>query len=432
MDPLGAAASLITVLGTLIASTDRAYSVISGLRDAPKEVNSLGEEVLALKAVLTNIKAASELEIPFQQAPSSSRLQGPLVHHINRAQNVLSAIEDIAKDLRKSSAIQPPSVSRTGWLKKRSKIKRLRDDLNGQKINMSLLLMTKTMYATSCFCRRISTKETAHSFLFRNDLYSMGTGLRTMGTELHIMGQRLAQNELATSSRQDEHQLLLQRILQGQTYMTCSLDHNKLPPTRPSQVNASNAQSTASTVGDARSQALISTPASSPISNETQSSVFSEVSEVVPLNQSAVRALRDNERKLRLSVCPCTCHSTMQYSTSTITSKAFGSLIIGVSGRIFSNPVCNSPKCRDHSQFSITVAYYFPCWLVAKAIIFQCVRLPCGNPSFGLKVRNLLPEHSPVMGTIERGQPLVLRSILEDRKSSPDDMEEMGWTLLTV
>ncbi len=145
MDPLGAAASFITVLGTLIATTDRAYSIISGLRNAPKEVKLLGQDVLELKAVMTNIKDASELDIQFQQAPRSSQLQGPLAHHVNRAQNVLSAIEDMAKDLKKSSPTQLPSVSRTGWLKRRNKIERLRNDLNSQKINISLLLMTKTM-----------------------------------------------------------------------------------------------------------------------------------------------------------------------------------------------------------------------------------------------------------------------------------------------
>lgn len=246
------------------------------------------------------------------------------------------------------------------------------------------------------------------------------------------MGHRLAQNEQTTSSRQNEHLLLLQRILQGQTYMTHTLDHHHLPSSRQPQPNTGNIKSATSIAGDMHSQALISSPATGSYPVETQSSVSSEGSQVVPLNQSAVRALRGNGRELRLSVCSCSCHSTMHYSTSTITSKVFGSLIIGVSGRIFSNPVCDSPNCRDHSHFSITVAYYFPCWLVAKAIIFQCVRLPYGHPSFGLRVRNLLPEHSPVINAIARGQPLVLRSLLEHRVSSPDDMEEMAWTLLTV
>lgn len=148
MEPLGAAASLITVLGTLIASTDRAYSVISGLRDAPKEVKVLGQEVLELKAVLTNIKAASELDLQSQHAPSSGQLQDSLAHNLNRAQTALSAIEVMAKNLRKGSPIQPASVSRTGWLKVRHKVERLRSDLNNQKINIALLLMTKTMYET--------------------------------------------------------------------------------------------------------------------------------------------------------------------------------------------------------------------------------------------------------------------------------------------
>lgn len=161
MEPLGAAASFITVLGTLIASTDRAYGLISGLRDAPKEVKSLGQEVLELKAVMANIKTASELDIQTQQAPSSSQLQDPLAHHIDRAQITLSAIEVMAKNLRKALPIQPPSVSRTGWLKVRHKVERLRNDLNRQKINISLLLMTKTMYATFCFRRHMSTTLTS-------------------------------------------------------------------------------------------------------------------------------------------------------------------------------------------------------------------------------------------------------------------------------
>lgn len=291
-------------------------------------------------------------------------------------------------------------------LKKRNKIERLRMDLSSQKINISLLLMTKYM----------------------SDLHSMNTGLYNMSNELRTVGHRLDQNELATSSRQNDHQLLLERILQGQTYMTYRLDQNQLPSIGPTQANAGNFQSTASTTDDVHSQASISTPASCTVPLETQSPVLSKGSKVVPLNQSAVRALRGNEQKLRLSVCPCSCHNTMQSSKSTIT---LGSLVIGVSGRIFSNPVCDSPNCRDHSHFSITMAYYFPCWLFAKAIIFQCVRLPYGHPSFGLRVRSLLPEHSPVMHAIERGQPLVLRSMLERRISSPDYMEEMGWTLLT-
>ena len=248
-----------------------------------------------------------------------------------------------------------------------------------------------------------------------------------MGTS---MDRRLAQIE-STARQQNEYMLLMQRMLQGQTYTTWGLDQYQLAPNRPS-LNAGNVPTTVSTAGDVHSQALIAIPASGPISVETQSTVLSEGSEVAPQTQSVVRAVRQNQRKVRLSVCACRCHSIMQYSTSVITSKVFGSLIIGLSGRIFSDPECDSPNCRDHSHFSITVAYYFPCWLVARAIIFQCVRLPYGHPSFGLRVRSLLPEHSPVMNAIARGEPLVLRSMLENRISSPDDMEEMGWTLLTV
>ena len=145
MDPLGAAASFITVVGTLIASADKAYSILSGLRDAPKEVRGLGQEVVALKAVLTNVQAAANLERQSQRGPSPSRLQGPLTPHIDRAQKALSVIDNMTKSLNNSSSIDSLSVSRKGWLMKRSKIERLRKELERQKINIALALMTITM-----------------------------------------------------------------------------------------------------------------------------------------------------------------------------------------------------------------------------------------------------------------------------------------------
>ena len=232
-----------------------------------------------------------------------------------------------------------------------------------------------------------------------------------MSAKLHIMGQRLAQEDLTTSSRHNELLSLLQHILEGRTYMTCNLDHKGLLPNRSTEAHTDETPSFTRVNGD------IPCPTGS---------------EIVPLNQSAVQALNRNSRKPRLSICPCRCHINMRCSTSAITSKFFGSLVIGIVGRIFGDQACDSPNCRNHPHFSITVAYYFPSWLIAKAIIFQCVRQPYGQPAFGLRVRNLLPEHSPAMRATEGGDPLALRSILEDRISTPNDMEEMAWTLLTI
>ena len=246
------------------------------------------------------------------------------------------------------------------------------------------------------------------------------------------MGHRLTQIELANSARHNELMVLLQRTLDGQTHVTCNIDHNHLVPNGQTQAYTGNVQSIVRTVGDSNSHAFFLPPASGLSSAGAQSSVAAERSQLVPLNQSAVRALRGYGRKPRLAPCPCSCHTTLRYSTCPIRSKVFGNLVIGVSGRVFIDSACDTSHCLDHPHFSMTVAYYFPSWLLAKAIIFQCVRSPYGQPSFGLQVRNLLPEHSQAMRAIERGQPLVLPSMLEDRVSTPNDMEEMGWTLLTV
>ncbi len=148
MEPLGAAASLITLLGTLIAAVDKAYSVIIGLRDAPRQLQILCQEVLELKAVLIDVKAASELDLQAQQTLSSSQAHrsSTLSHHIKRTQDVISALTDLANDFTMSLHVQQPTVKRVGWLKNRKKIEHLRNDLQNQKMNLALLLMTKMMY----------------------------------------------------------------------------------------------------------------------------------------------------------------------------------------------------------------------------------------------------------------------------------------------
>ena len=423
MDPLAAAASFMTVLGTLITSIDKSYSVINCLRDAPKEVQELGQEVLELKGVMIDAQAAANLDVQSTQGSNTPELRSSLTPQIERAQKTLSTIEDIAKDLTRQTPMGSPSISRKGWLMNRKKVERLRDELERQKMNITISLQIKTMYAYYYPTDVLLRAKGAYSSTPSTHLHRIVNGFESVGNEVHVMGHRLAQHELASSSRGSEHLLLLQQIRQGETHLVCRLERNHLP---------ANRETLASTTANVDPQAPSTSPVSGISPAERQSFLFASGSQIIPLNHNAVRTLEKSGARTRLGVCPCRCHRTLRYSICPITSKLFGSLIIGVSGRMLSNSACDSLQCRNHPHYSITVAYYFPSWLVAKFIIFHCVRSPYGQPSLGLQVRNLLPEYSQAMGAIFKGQPLLLQSMLEDRSATPNDMEEMGWTLLTV
>jgi hypothetical protein len=154
--------------------------------------------------------------------------------------------------------------------------------------------------------------------------------------------------------------------------------------------------------------------------------IRSNTSEAIDLRHRIRSAL------LSTSYCRCQCHNLRVSATPCIFTKTLGRLVIGISGQITSDPICNLATCDDKSRYTLTLTYYFPSWWMARAIILRCVQKPNGSPQFSLQTRELLPEHSPMINAITDGKIQNLRTIFSERVCSPNAMEPMGWTGLTV
>jgi len=175
----------------------------------------------------------------------------------------------------------------------------------------------------------------------------------------------------------------------------------------------------------------------SPVLSETQEESLDHKTNEVSITPSSLdvvdRRLTPYRGILSPNIsCKCVCHQLRVFCSPQVLTKSFGRVIVGVSGHVFSEPTCNESTCHDKSRYSMIITYFFPSWWIAKAIILTCVRNPYGNPTMGLYVRNLLPEHSPMIRAITSGSVTNLQSIFQNHISTPNDMEEMGWTGLTV
>jgi STAND-like protein len=150
MDPLSITSSGIAVLAAVIASCKSAHQVVSGLRDAPKELQKLSQESMELQAVLADITSANQLKpsakavLPESVTPSPA-FSAALSDHIQKAEEILTSLKDLVTSLGPSPSSNDAKVKRLGWLKNRKRVMELRKDMNKLKVSLGALLTSRAL-----------------------------------------------------------------------------------------------------------------------------------------------------------------------------------------------------------------------------------------------------------------------------------------------
>ena len=105
MDPISFAASLITVAGLLTASSKKIHDLRKKFRNAPKEVESLLEQVQTFKGLL--IELHTQLQDYCISAPPQDTLPqvwGDAIAHMKRdVQSLQTSLSDVEVLLKKKS-----------------------------------------------------------------------------------------------------------------------------------------------------------------------------------------------------------------------------------------------------------------------------------------------------------------------------------------
>ncbi len=142
MEPLSIAASALTVLGAVEA----AFQSIKAYRDAPSQLEALGNEIVDITAVVT------EAGRVITESQNSVHSRADKTLHLTSA---LTNIRDKARELevlfRSCVVINSlPSAghktSRIKWLKARGKVQSLRNELSNGRLNLLVALANFSAY----------------------------------------------------------------------------------------------------------------------------------------------------------------------------------------------------------------------------------------------------------------------------------------------
>lgn len=129
------------------------------------------------------------------------------------------------------------------------------------------------------------------------------------------------------------------------------------------------------------------------------------------------------------SFCSCVCHKRTRFRSPTFARRLLGSLCVGYSSIPLFAQKCSEETCREKTNFSATFTYYFPSWLISKMISLIFITTAAGDPAACLSIRPLNRDFS-IFRMASTGDLSGIKSILGTRNVHPSVGYHGGWTPL--
>ncbi|KAH7060893.1 ankyrin repeat-containing domain protein [Macrophomina phaseolina] len=129
--------------------------------------------------------------------------------------------------------------------------------------------------------------------------------------------------------------------------------------------------------------------------------------------------------------CKCKCHK--KSPPHAFSNQLLGNLFLGYSSIPFFASKCSESDCQGRCMSrttNMTLTYYFPAWVMAKALHFAYTYTPLSGPTFGLAVRNLVSHNCGLLSSAREGDVDGLKSALASGSARLNDSDETGFTAL--
>lgn len=148
MDPVSAAASLLTLSSACASIGGLTVNLIKTLQNAPKELIMLSNEVNDLSAILHEIHHASlpsvsnsNNEHELQQTSLAQNIT--FASQIHLAKGQVETLDAFVKSLSKSlQGGEKPGVDRIGWARKKKDARKIREQLAETRTRLHILMDT--------------------------------------------------------------------------------------------------------------------------------------------------------------------------------------------------------------------------------------------------------------------------------------------------
>ena len=151
MDPLSITASTLTVLSAL----ETAFRLIKSYREAPGQLEALNNEIADITAAVTEVaRVLKKSQVTVDSlSDNGSHLTLALANIREKARELEASFDSCVTPSSKSDGAK---FSRISWLKVKSKVQRLQNELRDSRLNLSIALATFTAYVLKHRSHRIS------------------------------------------------------------------------------------------------------------------------------------------------------------------------------------------------------------------------------------------------------------------------------------
>ena len=398
-DPLGATASVLAIVSACTVCATKLYKIIRTLHDAPQEVLALSNEVNDIKAIVEAYKEAVE---------THSRIVDEECENILlRAGETLTKLRLLMTGLVVDAAEETYQVKRSRWLRKKSKLLKLCEELKAVRLSLHLLMDAGSTSSVFRIERAVLDLGSATAQAQNQNVAYFGQ-FATATASSHIA----LHESLATQSLSQAQQTKMLETILHRTSASSSGDKSTLLPAldHPS-----------ATAG----QCSLTLQAQQP-SQIAATSTYQATS----LSTLSIQLRRQSHCG---KGCNCICHSNARWRSPSLLDAYFGTLIVGYLGLPKFTPKCNRDECRGNAATYIEMTYCFPQWFLERAVYMLAAMNGFGGPVVGLTVRRRTEYtcansifQMAVVGNVEG-----VRALLTDKTANPNDVNtDYGETAL--
>ena len=119
----------------------------------------------------------------------------------------------------------------------------------------------------------------------------------------------------------------------------------------------------------------------------------------------------------------CICHRRCIGQTPKYLTHVLGTLFIAYAGLPRVTQPCNFHGCIQRTSPTVIMTYYFPAWLLTRALFIAVKLSSCDGPQLCLRVPRVVSNNSMILTFASIGDVEGMKHILQQCQGSPFDVD---------
>lgn len=126
------------------------------------------------------------------------------------------------------------------------------------------------------------------------------------------------------------------------------------------------------------------------------------------------------------ATCNCSCHRFKYSQPLSMVQDVLGSLFVGSQGMPALSGACSLPACRGNVAKHLNVDYFFPRWMLHKAVRASLQVNRASDPELCIRIVNVRKHDDEIFRAADEGDVDLTRKLLATGKASVMDIDSIS------